>query len=737
MQPDSKTRILSSWCATKLDIAKTIFPALVAARKNLKNEDNMWQTVLTALDAPQLKRILTIVRSRQPDSLTQEWWNRLSLDDTHAFWDGQPIGIRRTYFKTVLPYEAQTRVAYDVFFDQFVTFAGKQYKAIMLQQNDLSVELFIPNIKFDLNAIWSGFIADVFSANAMQRYFVPLLNTIKMTDKGFSALDVPIITDAQARFLAAFYLTNLQSLQKGDAKRQREITEEQQKLTDESSPKEKDRILKKIEKMESELQIRSNRYEPLYQKVETLRAQYPNWINQVEMLAKTAFTPTAGTQLSKVENKIGKCINQIEELISPNFYEIPPLFSNSPIVNKIRTGGDSNTQICYGCGQELNKKEKQYKANKFIFENPSQRLQSGGGEKQPPICPVCAAISFISPVKLGGGRLIVRMYEKSTGEKQYLADDQLRMLTIGEMNLLAGKHVVIKADEKIAGKLVSDKLGGLQYALYKVGVSFEPEVFEKFNLESLFETEVLLKSHHLAWMHYLEQVFAFSQCFDRSSQQGDRSQFAIFGQAIRLIQKEEVITAIYILLTSGLVHVPLEIANAVRLEKLREEHVRWLEMDEEKNKAQFYKDVAAMTGLLYAFCSYVRGEVKKANGNERIEVRKIIERSDDPYQFDYTAAGNIRSETATLFRQADMYYSYDQLKDLLKKIGVDVVGRESDANSDKKLKLYFDDVVNAYTYFFDTDYKTTKQQRDFTYALKLSLYARFPELIESPKKEND
>jgi hypothetical protein len=162
-------------------------------------------------------------------------------------------------------------------------------------------------------------------------------------------------------------------------------------------------------------------------------------------------------------------------------------------------------------------------------------------------------------------------------------------------------------------------------------------------------------------------------------------------------------------------------------------------MDEEKNKAQFFKDVAAMTGLLYAFCSYVRTEVRKAGGNERIEVRKIIERSGDPYQFDYTVAGNTKSEAATLFRQADLYYSYDQLKVLLEKLGVNVAEREKDTDSGQsKLQLFFDDVVNAYTYFFDDQhYKTTKQQRDFTYALKLSLYARFADLIESDKKETE
>jgi hypothetical protein len=742
MSIDQKIKILSSWCAVSPEIAKKAFPALVATQQELANDYDAWQEVLSILDAPQLTRMLNLSRARRLTYPALDL-GRLTFANDYVLWDGQPIGLRRTYYKTVLPYEAQTRVAYDIFFDRFVAFVGRKHKAVALQHNDLTIDLFVPAPNFDLELVWPNFVEDAFSVETMQRYFARLVNTIKMTDKGFGALDVPIINETQAKFLAAFYLVNLQVLQKGDAKRQRELAEEQQKLKESASEKEEERILKKIEALESELETRLGRYGPLYEKINLLRAKHLTWMGQVEILAKSAFTPTAGTQISKATAKIGKAIHQLDDLITPQFFQIPLLLSSSPTVSGTRSGGDTNTKVCYGCGREFNKKETAYSANKFIFQSPSQRLQSGGSQTQPKVCAVCATVSFISPVKLGSGRLIVRMAEKndtkSSADKRYLVENELRMLTMGELGLVAGKYVVLKAGETIGTSLISDKLGGLQYAIYKVGVSFEPEVFEQFDLEALFETEVQLKSRHLVWLHFLDQVFEFRRCF---GEQANKSQFAAFGQAIRYIQQEEVIFAIYTLLKSGLAFVPLEVASAVQLEKLRQEHVRWLEMDEEKNKAQFYKDVAAMTGLLYAFCSYVRTGVRKAGGDnnkQRIEVRKVIERSSDPYQFDYTVAGTTESETATLFRQADLYYSYEQLKVLLEKLGVNVVDREKDTDSGQpKLQLFFDDVINAYTYFFDDQhYKTTKQQRDFTYALKLSLHARFADLIEADKKETE
>ena len=231
-------------------------------------------------------------------------------------------------------------------------------------------------------------------------------------------------------------------------------------------------------------------------------------------------------------------------------------------------------------------------------------------------------------------------------------------------------------------------------------------------------------------MYWLDTVFGLER-----SEWTDKSMFAAFGHAIRHIEHEEVILAVYELLSSGLITLPPNMARASQLEELRFQHVRWLRMDHKTDRAQFFEDVAAMTGLLYSFCSYVRSKVREAGGNERIEVRKVIERSDDPYQLNYTVAGSTCSEIATLFRSADLHFTYDRVRALLSELAIDPEEREAmAAKGQLALRLYFDDVVKAYTYLFRVRYKTTKDQRDFAYELKLSLYARFADLIEPEKK---
>ena len=306
------------------------------------------------------------------------------------------------------------------------------------------------------------------------------------------------------------------------------------------------------------------------------------------------------------------------------------------------------------------------------------------------------------------------------------------MFTLGELNLVAGRYTLLTATESVGKNLLIDQLGGAQYAIYKVAALFASEVFEQYQPEIMLgESDIELQRRHVVWMHHLIEVFGLKR-----TTWNDKSQFAAFGRSIRHIQKDQIIFAIYELLKSGIVNInPI---RAKQLEQLRSEQIRWLEMDKENEKAQFYKDVAGMTGLLYAFCSYVNSQVTGAN-KKRIEVRKLIERTTDPNQFIYTAAGNTEQERATLFRNDDMHFCYDESKELLKWLGIDSKERESQSDKGQlQLTFYFDDVTQAYTKFLSPEkYAKPKEWREFKYALKLSLHARFPQYISSSNsKEN-
>ena len=152
------------------------------------------------------------------------------------------------------------------------------------------------------------------------------------------------------------------------------------------------------------------------------------------------------------------------------------------------------------------------------------------------------------------------------------------------------------------------------------------------------------------------------------------------------------------------------------------------------NQAQLFRHVAGLTGLTYAYCDYVRSEVNKDKklDTER-EVSKLIEKVTNPNFFNYAASEPLPGTRATMYRNDDNYFCYDQAKCILtEELNLDLSSRGESTSERGQLQLpiYFDDIVNAYTTLFEKYYKSANEQRKLCYQLKLSLYAKFASLFQ-------
>lgn len=305
---EKQMRIVASWLAAdKSADMETAKQLVLAARKN----DAQWEQLLDQLNAPHLKRMTNRLR---PDSQTLAplALTRLHFVDQHVLWQDRQIGRTQLFYKATLPHETQARIAYDIFYDRFVYFLGQRYHIVVLSQSDYHLELFLPANSPDFSQLWPEFVAEAFSAANLKRSFADLVSTIKLTERGFSALSVPIITQDQALYLAAFYLANLNSLLKGDEKRRREITEEKQKLAEAQNDRDRQRAEKNIARLQKELSTRLERYQPFYDLIVQYDQQYPVAMARVRQLAAAEFRGTAGIQIAKSAGKIGKCIRDME-----------------------------------------------------------------------------------------------------------------------------------------------------------------------------------------------------------------------------------------------------------------------------------------------------------------------------------------------------------------------------------------------------------------------------------------
>ena len=149
-------------------------------------------------------------------------------------------------------------------------------------------------------------------------------------------------------------------------------------------------------------------------------------------------------------------------------------------------------------------------------------------------------------------------------------------------------------------------------------------------------------------------------------------------------------------------------------------------------QADFYRDVAALTGLTYAYCDYVRGELRKKTDPDTVqrEVKKLIEKVVNPSFFNYEASDVLPSTRATMYRSDDNYFCYDRAKLLLSDIlKLDMSNRSGRTDKGQEsMAIFFDDILNAYTVLTEK-YSKRAQQRRLSYQLKLNLHAKFASLF--------
>ena len=758
MNKIEKAICLASFCATDPQSRSDAFDTLLATFKVEQFNLQFIEDLLRTMDMPRLLR-----RMGRPNKAEPLDWAEVTIGtDNKVYWRGKLIGEVRVFYKTIFPQETQACIAYEVFLDRFLAYVQREYKVALLRQGDADVTLLVPqNVDFELKEAWDAFVGYAFSTKMLRRNLGHLMNTIKLVERepgGFGflfgykgrkpeAVIVPSIDFT--RFISSWYYAVLEQrtvYKYSKAQRLRSAREGlrkwKKKANKASSPKQRQRAQQKVVEWEDkyrtlqlgrkqeEDQNRRDRFEPA--RNELKQELSPQVLARLESDARF-FTRTARRQFGPGTVKpkgLLREIKRLEQTVKLRF--VAPIIHDKLLSSYIREPGDDTDSVCYACGRSF-PRASLYKAHMLVINPSSQRTQSSSRQVEPPICPDCYAIGVVSPIKIGGNsNLVIRLRGKNSFGKEYLLEDHLRMLAMGELDIVAGRYAMVRVIEQVPGKgFLPQSLGRIQYALYKVATLFPPEVFYRYQVEALIgNSEVPLPGRHLTLLNGLTDVFNLGRWWE------NKRQLRSVGQAIRYVQKEEVISGVYTLIQGGLLpNNRFYSAQSSQLESLYEDYWRWL-MKEKPTKAQRFRDVAAMTGLLYAFCSYTRSEVQKAGGNVRIEVRKLIDRATEPFGFTYTAAGNTKSERATLYRNADSYFCFDQAKALLKEMDVDAAEREGTMETGTStLTFYFDDVTNAYTYLFENRYPTLKEQRDFTNVLRMSLHSRFPELIERERGE--
>lgn len=660
--------------------------------------------------------------------LSQDPVGTLSVDENGIILlANERIGKVYDYYRIVLPQEMQIRLAYDTLIERFVEFLQRKMCAIRLSENRLTFSLYIPDIDFQLADEWQQYVKFAFSEEELYKSFTLFVNSMKLTNRGFGYVHFPSVTKSMKLWQAAFYITTLEERIVRYPDNYRKARTDEERIAAGKANREKLKCL-----------------------LTELRDEIPSQASSFDraVMLSRQFNRTGSSQFSygtvKPRSKNGKIEDKIIEILKE-----PLRILTCPIApvdemahDHVHSAGDTEKNRCYSCGKQLASKSEiqnfkgKLQANRFVFSDPSQRLQSGSGQAQPPICLDCLVVAFGCPIKLTDGAIIVHLSPKADKEKESVSPEKyLQMLTLGELNLIAGQYLLIKCSDFIRSTPVSEKIGQVQYALWRIAQTLPVEALNKMNF-TLFagDTEIRLETRHLVWLSHLYASFS-----PRIIVNGKDN--IPLGQAIRLIQKDEVIYAIYKLIEAKSTEAKRiedwSYSEKRGLEELREKHCNLLEHSSTGDKllskqSDFYRDVAALTGLTYAYCDYVRSELRKKEKPETVqrEVKKLIEKVVNPSFFNYEASDALPGTRATMYRSDDNYFCYSQARRLLKEtLKLDLSNREElTDNGQESLTIFFDDILNAYAALFEKHCKKP-QQRKLSYQLKLNLHAKFASLF--------
>lgn len=727
-----KTQILAVHAAVKADdnLRNSLIDAYGATEKR-----RILETTWRAINAHACLRQLARGGNRSASALDL---NQLQQRGDAFYWQGKEIGKLLTLYKPPLPEEWQARIAYESFLDRFVLYLQSCEQVLLLTDNDYYQCFFCCN-DLDVDGTWKQFVQTAFSIGELSKTFVALLNSVKLAESGgFSVLQVPILSKDQAKLLAGFYLASMNARVRGLKQLEQQIAEAKSRSHEKGKGNEE-----KVAKLEKKYKEQTDRYQDSIQSMKALRAKYVGEFSDVVQFA-ALYTPTARGQLKVTGQVVKKYVSETERLLnlsSTEYYQFRPLLSSDPkTLLTGRTTGDNPETSCYICGREIEDGDG-FEANKIILPSPSQALQSKSAQISPVVCGTCASLAIASPIKIVNQSLVIRLRDRET--KNYLLEDHLRMFVLGELNVYAGRYVMLACAEKIGKDSLMKEFSREPYALWKVATLFPADVFRTYLVEAIIEgAQVVLPGRHLAWLSAFMEIFVDLKTPYRL--ENDKSKLTAVKKSLRHIQHEEVIFAIYELTKAFLSErqggfSPVE---SSRLEDLRALHVWWLEnnpfeeserrsrMGDLINKARLFRDVAGLTGILYAFATRVRSEANPQQAER--EVEKLLEKVDEPNHFIYDAAGGLQNVSARLWRGPDTHFIYDQAKVLLQEAGIEV--RETSENGNSSLQVSFDDISKVYTHLFETRYRTEKDQREFTYQVKLSLYARFPEYLGKKKE---
>ncbi|MEG4145969.1 hypothetical protein QUA24_08470 [Microcoleus sp. Pol12B5] len=263
-----------------------------------------------------LVRELRLRRSQEKTQLP-----KLTFTGDRVIYQNQEIGKTQILYKSALPGELQARLSIESAIDGFLEYLQKQYQIAVLHESDYHVQVFIPHRKApaDFSQYWREFIENIaFSTYGDTKHnlpglvqtFIVMLNSVTLAGRGFSTLEIPILTQEQSNVLAAWYLAVVREVEKRQTERQKQIKALKTEIdhpdtTDKDRKVSEKKLLEKEEMQLKEAKKYNEAFQKSFGKVLEEQQSIGQELNQIRReLADSGLTKAQRNKLQKQQAKL-------------------------------------------------------------------------------------------------------------------------------------------------------------------------------------------------------------------------------------------------------------------------------------------------------------------------------------------------------------------------------------------------------------------------------------------------
>ncbi|QTA81106.1 Uncharacterized protein dnl_34320 [Desulfonema limicola] len=448
------------------------------------------------------------------------------------------------------------------------------------------------------------------------------------------------------------------------------------------------------------------------------------------------------------QTSIPKAVADLESLIKDNQYEKIKLINHNTIDSV--QGGDFNLGSknirCAACGEIIPKKEG-LKRLAVFFKDSDERPQSASDkDKLSRFCKRCIATVFLCPVKLTPETLTVRfkMPDEFSLSGRTI-ETELKKFVAQSLDVHAGSFISLHINESIDRKPLNQVLGAYHYSLWKMAVTFMPELFaQNFGVEVYPGEERFTLPRWALW--FVSSLASWDNVFQYNCY-GKKDFRPHFSQFLRLVSRKKIFQAFYVLISGNLIN--NFYAQTWKINALQEIWSGFEKiLKEDDMPIPDYPKIAGFAGLLLPLAERVQSSQKQENERKRA-VSKLLEEVDRPIQYAYTAARETGSPDFIFCQRPKNRYFYEKALEILKFAGEDIEQLQKEAkekaeelaekdpknfqwmkDAEQKIFICPDQIARVTSALVcegkNPPYENEADWRSFAYQVKLALWSMFP-----------